>query len=796
MKSLGGKLTNDIPHEHSFSIDEIDLIWDLHTFMTQMITRGDPLSTILEALTLRMQGQFKRKIYYSLLLAEGENRLVLGHAPNLPKEYKQAISLIEVGPKAGAYGIAAYRKEAVISSDIENDSRWDGCRDVALKFGLRACWTIPILLSGHVVGTFAIYHLEVCIPNVQESKMLEVCASLLGFAIERDQRLQLEKKLKESEQRFRSLFDYYPHSIYIFSLEGYFLGFNKGSAPLSGYGEKELIGKSFVPLIAPEDQEKVLHHFNRAKEGITQHYECKILHKEGHKLVLSLTLLPIMVHDEVVGVYGIARNITREKQVEQDLLTYHEELDYLFKNHQGMIFKYKKENGQFIHTFGQGQLIGRIGLRAEECVGKSLADFMPEEIASWKENFYERAWNGEETSYEGELNGVYYIATSKPVVRNGQVVEVIVSCNDITILKQSQQEALSLKQQLKLVLDSVGDGIYAMDTERKITLVNPAAARMLGYKSSELTGSSPGDTFRHCYELQFCIPYQTLLDGKIRHVKDEDFFRKDGTSFPTEYVCAPIWESGKISGVVVAFKDISERKMAEEYLVKSEKLEMAGQLAAGVAHEIRNPLTAIQGFIQLLEEGMSKPEYFSLIESEFERIEDIIGEFLALAKPQAVNFKKNDVRLLLEQTIQLMSTQAIMQGMEIVSFIDPDLPAIQCDKHQLKQVFINIIKNAMEATPSKGKLLITCEQTESHLHIMFKDQGVGIPKERLKRLFEPFYSTKEKGTGLGLMISYKIIEEHKGSIWFESEEGKGTTVHLLLPLSSGRNLIASETINI
>ncbi|WP_052712247.1 PAS domain S-box protein [Domibacillus indicus] len=1016
------------------STDEMASILNLHTWMIKTLASGNSLNATMRALTVKLEEHFKRKTYCSLLMLNEENRLSIEYAPTLPHEYQQAIHLVEAGPKAGSCGTAAYRKETVISPDIENDPLWEDFGEEALRFGLKACWSSPIMIENQVVGTFAVYHSDICMPAAHEVEMLETCASLAGLAIERDRRIKLEKQLQESEQRFKSLFDYYPESVCIFSLDGHFLDFNQGSGPLSGDNSESLIGKSFFSFIVPEEKEKVLSHFNEAKKGNIQHFECGLKHKKGNPITISQTYVPIMVNGKVSGIYGIGRDITREKELEGKLIAAHNEMEHLFKNHSGFIFKYKKENGGFIHTFGEGQLMERIGFKRRDGVGKTLYELLPAGLAAQKEHFYQMGWEGKEGVYEIELNGFHYNAMFSPVFQDGKVVEVIVTCNDITEFKKTheelretkellesfvnntadaivtvndqgrityvnqayidlfgwredeligseipnvpdydretfarltrlvfsekrvsrfeterlskdgriipvsvtrsplkdkngavtgassimrdiseqkraereleeskqryeslfhlnpdmvfsmdangsllntnlsfhkvlgytpeqakrkgwkmlveeqsvheakqyfkralqgtpqnyetvgihqngqkvmvhvtnmpivvddqivgvygiakditeqkktQQEILSLKQKMELVLDSIGDGIYAVDVNWELTLINPAGRKMLGYDIQELLGKTPKDTFKYPYDLECCMSYQTLLDGKTRHVTDEIFYRKDGTCFPVEYIASPILENGEIRGVVIAFRDISEKKMAEEYLLKSAKLEMAGQLAAGVAHEIRNPLTCIQGFVRLLEETTrSESDYFPIIRSEFERVEGIISEFLALAKPQALNFQENNIELILKQTIHLMTAQAIMHDIEIVSDIEPGLPLFQGDKHQLKQVFINVIKNAIEASVSKGRLAVICKKTGSHLHIEFRDQGEGIPPERLKHLFEPFYSTKEKGTGLGLMVSYKIIEEHKGTMKIESEEGKGTTVHIFLPVQN------------
>jgi two-component system sporulation sensor kinase A len=219
-------------------------------------------------------------------------------------------------------------------------------------------------------------------------------------------------------------------------------------------------------------------------------------------------------------------------------------------------------------------------------------------------------------------------------------------------------------------------------------------------------------------------------------------------------------------------------------LQKSEKLTMIGEMAAGIAHEIRNPLTTLKGFVQIMRKDAPQPVYFDLMFSELERIETITDEFLALAKPQVSEFKQKDVRQLLDNVVMLLSTQAILQNIEIET-VYQDVPLIVCAENHLKQVFINIIKNAIEAMSDGGKIMIRVhpEHNETdQVRISIEDQGCGIPEERMAKLGEPFYTLKEKGTGLGLMICYKFIKEHGGQLFFVSKVGKGTTVHIVLPV--------------
>ena len=226
---------------------------------------------------------------------------------------------------------------------------------------------------------------------------------------------------------------------------------------------------------------------------------------------------------------------------------------------------------------------------------------------------------------------------------------------------------------------------------------------------------------------------------------------------------------------------LQEVEVSKSFLT-NDKIKLVGKLAAGLAHEIRNPLTSINGFVQLLNMGVSKPEYYSMIYSELNKVEEIVNRLTRLAETQSVNFRLNDIGLILERTIMRMNDSALLKGVKIISSLEGDFLSVYCDEVQLQQVFENIIKNAIEASSYNKKIYITCKTNESHVHIMIKDQGIGIPEKRIVHLFEPFYCIKENGTGFGLMISHKIIKEHNGTIQVKSELGIGTTVDIYLPL--------------
>ncbi|PGO25170.1 PAS domain-containing sensor histidine kinase [Bacillus cereus] len=239
--------------------------------------------------------------------------------------------------------------------------------------------------------------------------------------------------------------------------------------------------------------------------------------------------------------------------------------------------------------------------------------------------------------------------------------------------------------------------------------------------------------------------------------------------------------------IMIIVRDITERTITTELLQKSDTLNAVGQLAAGVAHEVRNPLTVIKGFIQLLQQEVGKDkEYLSLMLSEISSIEKVIQEFLSIAKPNAAVFEPKNLCTILENVVDLISTQAIMKNIRIALNMDVENLLIECCEIQLKQVFYSILQNSIEAIQNGQEIIINVKKHNStEVKICILDKGVGIPSERIKRLGEPFYSTKEKGTGVGLMMSYRIIESHGGKISIKSQVGKGTTVTLFFPIYNG-----------
>lgn len=336
-------------------------------------------------------------------------------------------------------------------------------------------------------------------------------------------------------------------------------------------------------------------------------------------------------------------------------------LKQLEQHPNGLVYKFKKINGQFIHTYCVGKMLEKSGLTPSMVLNHTLDEILPYDEAQQKIQIYEKAWNGEIINYEGCHNNVHYFAFLLPIIENGKVVEVW------------------------------------------------------------------------------------------------------GTGF-----------------------DVTWNKLHEKETENTERLAMVGQLAAGVAHEIRNPLTSLKGFTQILKEMTpegDKRNYLKIMQGELDKIQQIVNEFMLLSKPsKTLNIQKVDLKELVKNIISYFQPELARNNLNIIVVLPDDIIA-QGDQSLLRQIIINLLQNSIDASiERKRDIILSIKNINAYYYeIKVKDYGHGISKERQERLFQPFYTTKEKGTGLGLMVCKRIVDLHHGTIKIFSEENVGTEVIVELP---------------
>lgn len=332
------------------------------------------------------------------------------------------------------------------------------------------------------------------------------------------------------------------------------------------------------------------------------------------------------------------------------------------------------------------------------------------------------------------------------------------------------------------VFQGLAEGLLLWNDDYQIIDLNPAGEKITGLKKEEVFKKSLKQLLEQMNQRKKDINKEIVLTDSDNS-KGILTLQIDGS----QDICIEYTTKRHIFKNIhlTVFRDVTEREQLLEKLQKSDTLSVVGQLAAGIAHEIRNPLTALKGFIQLVENS-SKTEnrlYFDVIKNELDRIDSIINELLILAKPKNRLYTWKNIVSLVEETIDLLKPQAMLHNIQFSLKKDNDIPEIFCEPYQLKKVFINIIKNAIEVMPNGGYISIKIEKNcEKEISISITDEGKGIPESQLKSLGQPFFTTKEKGTGLGLMVSYQIIKEHHGTIEVKSIVDKGTTFKINLPI--------------
>ncbi|MGQ3542931.1 PAS domain S-box protein [Bacillus cereus] len=573
----------------------------------------------------------------------------------------------------------------------------------------------------------------------------------------------------------------------------------------NGFYSEQVVGKSLrtidASIIPPHLVPQLMKYYLQAWEGKEIIFE---LPWPNDKTIILIALRPIKRNGQVIEVVGSTVDITERKKVESELRATKELLESFIKHNLDAITISDREG----HILQANKAYEKIfGWSSQEIIGKRLPcvpDFLMEESLKniqkilTGESVVTRLETVRQRS-DGSLLDVSLTVSPILDVR-GNVIALSAICRDISERKQAERERHRLHQQLRdsemkyrALIEQATDAVYVVELNEdnapsRFIEVNPVGCRRFGYSREELLSLSFSNIVPQDSQMIVRL-LEKIKKGETSFTLQDEYVFPTGKVITTEFSVRVFNLNGKKVFLSIS-RDITERLKTEELLRKSEKLAVVGQLATVMAHEINNPLTAMKGFMQLLKstENENNQGYINIVSSEIERIESITTEFMAVAKPQVVKMQPNNISVLMDQVLMLLQPQAMMHNIKFRIDLNPGIPLISCEGNQLKQVFVNILKNAIESMPMGGEILIQINILDNNqVSIRFIDQGCGIPKERIPYLGEPFYSIKEEGIGLGLMICYKIIETHQGKIFIKSEMNKGTTVEVTLPICTLQN---------
>jgi PAS domain S-box-containing protein len=344
--------------------------------------------------------------------------------------------------------------------------------------------------------------------------------------------------------------------------------------------------------------------------------------------------------------------------------------------------------------------------------------------------------------------------------------------------------------QKNLIKGSI-DGIIATDNTGNIVIFNEGAENIFGYASEEIIRKMdvgnlyPAGRAKKIEEALYGQGHGG--PGKLADY-ETTILKKDGKEIPVWLSASIIYEDAETVGAVGFFRDLSERKKLEKKVLESERLATIGQGVSYISHEIKNPLMLIGGFAQqvlrkISQNGKNK-EKLEIIIKEVARLEEFLSEVTDITKPSQPKKIMTNINSVVEEVSAFLHEELRVRHVVFQTSLDPQIPEISVDPKQMRQVLINVMKNAMEAMPEGGRLSITTQLQEDRVKVRIIDTGQGIMPEELKSIFDPFVTTKAKGTGLGLAISRKIVEDHEGLISLESASGDGTVCSITLPVKS------------
>lgn len=348
------------------------------------------------------------------------------------------------------------------------------------------------------------------------------------------------------------------------------------------------------------------------------------------------------------------------------------------------------------------------------------------------------------------------------------------------------------------VLASLIEGVVVIDPSRRITLVNRAAEEIVGITSEEAVGRSLDEVFRDLTEIASLVT-QTFETGRSFSNNDAVLRRPGGETRMIGVITSVVAGSGGgVTGVAAVLRDLTSVREMEEQVRRAERLSALGVLAAGIAHEVRNPLAGVRGAAQLLGSEIRGNQalvpYTDVIVREVDRLDRIVTGLLPFASPRTFSYGPVNIHSVLDRVLLLEQPRAAAAGVGFQREYDPSLPPVRGNEEQLTQVFLNLVRNGVEAMPKGGRLTVTTRVPDPFMairrggertrmiQVRVADDGVGIPPEAAASLFTPFFTTKDHGTGLGLALSHQIVTEHGGAIRVESEPGRGSTFSVTLPM--------------
>ncbi len=675
--------------------------------------------------------------------------------------------------------------------------------------------------SGHVIGTLAVLSPEPDAFTAQQGAMLQILAAQVVTRIEFYARVRMQERGVRARQRIEraltvernfvsAVLDTISALVLVLDTAGRIVRFNRACENISGYTFGELVGRSFPEeLFMAQERTYAMQMIDEARAGkLVGNYEIHWLPRVGRKRRIAWTATPLTdANGEVNFIITTGVDVTEQREAEMALRASETRYRQLVEGSLAMVCTHDLE-GRILSInphAAQG-----LDYSVDELVGKLMTDLIPENHLADFERYLTAVQSNKEDKgllyLRRKHGGVCVMAYSNKLIQLPDAESFVLGHGiDITEKTDAEEELHTLMRQRESILKSVGDGICGMDMDGRLTFLNPGAAQMLGYEADEILGANMHKLVHHShpdgspYYAEDCPIDASLHRHTPIRVLDEVYWRKDGTSFPVEYVACPLVDNGRTTGIVVAFQDVTERRRLER---------MKDEFISTVSHELRTPLTSLRAALGLLAGGVlnERPEkiaqMLNLAVGNCDRLGRLVNDILDFERIGSgrsnLICSVHQARELLHRASEEMQASAAKAGVRLR--IESDPVEVWADGDRILQTLTNLIGNSIKfSTPSSEIRLRAHLNASEMVQIEVHDEGCGIPADKLDIIFERFQqgdasdSRAMGGTGLGLAICRSIVKEHGGDIWAESVAGKGSSFYLTLPMPmTARNTSAVD----
>ncbi|TKD71841.1 PAS domain-containing protein [Pseudalkalibacillus hwajinpoensis] len=586
---------------------------------------------------------------------------------------------------------------------------------------------------------------------------------------------ELRSELTEKNRKLQHIFNHSRDGMTLSNQKGTLIEVNQACCEIFELDKETIKTKIIGYHVAPEGREAFKQmRIDLQKKGYVVE-KLPIILMNGKRKVVELSITYQAYRDLNLS---IIRDVTSETDLFNKMMDNKEKLTSVFECALDGILLWKEDRSIVDANPAACELFN---VSREEIKSYNLFDFLEGTNISIGKSFQKQL------EERGEIRGDIQFTmaggnkkdlefTSKKSIYGNLYMTIY---RDITETKNMIVELKESEERFRRLFEGALDGMAILSEEGRFVNINRACCRMFNIDYKSVIHSHYSEVEDNCEIIwNNSSEYGRSGEGKrVNPVTNQT----QVFSFTLSYHIYP-------GHHLVIIRDVTEIKNAEENLRRTETSHVLGDLAAGVAHEIRNPLSTIKGFLQLLNGNDSvNQELLKVVGVEMEQVEEIVNEFLLLSKREFSSFESVDMNTLLKEVIERLSTRAVDAGITILELYDDVDVSCVCIRSHIKQVLSNIIENGIESMSRGGTLRVKLSEKVSEVKIEVEDEGNGIPAHLIDRLGEPYYQTSEKGTGLGLMVSYKVVKEHGGHIGVSSKEGLGTIFQITLPSHIDQN---------